>query len=223
MSSHPVLVVDSSKPALTLISSMAGRSRGARLGGGLLPRALLLVMAAAAAVQHASAEPECSVVISLKAPPADPFVDQYLNLAEVELYDNADNKITIPALDFTISSVKPVYPSENCNDGIKTADLNGNDVIDPGEGAACSTNANDPYPNITIAFPCSPGLKKVLVYNVGNFGNAQRITQFKLEAFGIGGISKKVYDFNEGTPNKEYTIDGAPVLCDCMRVQSQPC
>ncbi|KAI8475002.1 MAG: hypothetical protein J3K34DRAFT_488072 [Monoraphidium minutum] len=185
-----------------------GRSRGARRGScGLLPRALLLVVAAAAAVQHASAAGvptiytgACQVII--RPTVSNPDTSVVLNLAEVELFDATDVKIASSDLNFTLSStLMGVFVASYCNDGFTTS------------GGVCHTDirtdtadtiSTDPYPSLTITFPCASGLSKVVVWNRAS--NLDRINAFTLDAIRSDGTVATSFQFTGS--QQTYTISG---------------
>jgi len=99
----------------------------------------------------------------------------YLNLAEVRLFNQSGLKIPKSRLKFSMSTFMSAYPPELCFD----------DVLD----TMCSTADGDKNPYMDISYQCSEGLAKVEVYNRGmvpaglNADILRRISAFQMRFY----------------------------------------
>jgi hypothetical protein len=84
--------------------------------------------------------------------------------AEIELYNAAGGRLPPDVLTAQSSSVMDSnggpYPASNCANGINSAALSEATHVD-----LCHTDFGDTNPWITVTYPCSETLKKVVVQN----------------------------------------------------------
>lgn len=120
-----------------------------------------------------------------------------LNLAEVQLFDASGTRIPRTQLTASLSSVY-------VQSGVPwTADR----CLDDDSTTVCSTNVSDPDPWLTIGYPCSARLSRVVGVN-RNDCCANRILDFSLSVLNSTG-ARLWPDFRFATNQAQYEIQGA--------------
>lgn len=132
-----------------------------------------------------------------------------LDLAEVQLFGSSGVQIPRALLNFSMSSVHsdqgvPFSPSY-CNDGNTSSVVYlPSGAVNKGPGLVCHTAFNaDASPTLTINYPCSLGISKVVVSNCALSVCAARINDFTMDT-SANGLAYNSFIFGGGLTT--YTI-----------------
>lgn len=161
----------------------------------------------------APATSKCQVTIRPSLA-SDDVRGEYLNLAEIQLFDIVGLQIDRSLLKLRLSSTFDwgglvSLTADRCNDGaVNTATLAAPGVPNPGLGQVCSSADGDPLARLWVTYPCALGLSKVVVYNRDEDCCRARITRFSLDVTADTGPGadkwNQTFDF-DGT-NSSYTF-----------------
>ena len=169
----------------------------------------------------------CRVVIrpTLAPPPHNAVI----NLAEVQLFAAQNgSQIDRRLLTMSLSSVYTSeddfqYPAGFCNDGAvetKIFDEFGN--RNPGPRQVCHTFVGDPSPRLTVLFPCTLGLSRVVVTNrVDCWECSDRINDFSLDVVSATGAVTHIYQFHGSA--ESYTFMAYTLPGPCKSGTANPC
>ena len=155
----------------------------------------------------------CKVVVRPTSYPA--AAGSAINLAEVQLFDQAGAKMSSSLLNFTLSSTLVwegnSFSAGYCNDGSLASSPWVGSIFNTGAGQICHSSTGDPNPMLVVTYPCSLGLSQVVVTNQYDCCS-DRINDFSLDVTDAKDEVAYTYAFALSAPS--YTIR-IPSECSC--------